>query len=130
LGTRNNPAPASSAARPASAIPKKTSAIKKAFRGKLPLTTIYWPWFLFFLFLNYLTHSIRQVIATTSGGTVFGITVWIIFALGLPLWFYCIWRCAPNTSRPIWMYLARTSMILITYYAYGRLSFLSLIMRG
>jgi hypothetical protein len=109
---------------------RKPRGLTHALKGEMPLTTVYWPWFIFFSFLAYLTHALRQVIANTPGGAITGMIIWALFALALPVWFYCVWVCGPNSERDAWMYLSRTSLILIAYYAVKRLMFLALIIQS
>lgn len=98
-----------------------------AIGGKAELAHVFWPWFLFFMLIDYLANSMKQVIAVTSGGAIFGMLIVWLAVFAAPFWIFCVWRNARNAKRMVWGYLAIAFTLLLFYYVYKEARFFSML---
>lgn len=87
-----------------------------SWRGDLPLSRLFWRYavpinLVFFVVgaaVGYFSNLYPQVIYAVflAGPLLVIFTVWLCVSL---------WRCAYNTSRVVWTYLARAWAVLVAY---------------
>lgn len=104
-------------------IKKIILSTEDAIKGKAQLSHVFWPWFLFFSLFEYVSFSLRQVIAVTPGGAIFGMVVLWLLVFAKPFWVFCVWRNARNVKQKVWGYLVIALTLLLAYYTYGKIRF-------
>lgn len=86
------------------------TTLRRAWRGEIALWKIWWlvgmPWVILFVSLE---GFVRR--ATGLSSSAIDIVAFVMVA-GEILWMSVAWQCAPNVKHRVWMYLARTYILL------------------